>query len=704
MTAGQGTVIAVDSGGTFTDCVVLDEHGRVTVGKAPSTPRDFSAGVIAAVASAAAALGSSLEDLVASSDLFALGTTAATNALLTRTGSRVGLITTKGHEDALIVGRTIQKAAGLTTAELTNLVRLEKAEPIVPRHLIRGVTERTDYKGAVIVALKLDEARQAVAELVDAGVEAIAISFLWSFSNPSHERVVAELIRTEHPELDVSASNEVAPVIKEYERGATTMLNAYLSGATDRSISALEQRLAGHGLRRPPLVMQSSGGVTSTAKAKGHAIRLVASGPAGGVVGAAALGDVLGFPNVITTDVGGTSFDVGLVVDGEPLVNARPVFGKYHTVLPVTDVASIGAGGGSIAWIERATSQLKVGPQSAGAVPGPACYGAGGEEPTVTDANVVLGRVNPASFLGGTRPLDPELAERAIAEKIAEPLGLSVPEAAMGIVEILDARMADLVRRETIGRGYDPGDFALFAFGGAGPLHVCAYGRDVGVQAIVVPANASVFSAFGIAGADVVAVAQASDPMIAPFDLGRLNALYERLEGEAVADLQADGISRADATLLREIELRYRGQVHELRVPVKSGLLEPGDLDELIADFEARYTRRYGRGTVHSGAGIEARTYAVRGVGHLAKPEPAFEEPGDADAHEARLGERDVFFRELSGFAPAGVYRWENLRSGHVVSGPAVIEAEITSALVPPEHAARVDGFGNLVVAGPEPG
>jgi N-methylhydantoinase A len=695
-------VIAVDSGGTFTDCVVLDEHGRVTVGKAPSTPRDFSAGVIEAVAGAAAAMGSGLEDLLASSDLFALGTTAATNALLTRTGSRVGLITTKGHEDALIVGRTIQKAAGLNTAELTNLARLEKADPIVPRHFIRGVTERTDYKGAEIVPLNLDEARQAVAELVDAGVEAIAISFLWSFINPSHERAVADLIRKEYPELLVSASNEVAPVIKEYERGATTMLNAYLSGTTDRAISALEEQLAGCGLRRAPLVMQSSGGVTSTAKAKGHAIRLVASGPAGGVVGAAALGHALGFPNVITTDVGGTSFDVGLVVDEEPLVNARPVFDKYHTVLPVTDVASIGAGGGSIAWIEQATGQLKVGPQSAGAVPGPACYGAGGEQPTVTDANVALGRVNPDAFLGGARPLDRELAERAIAGKIAEPLGLSVAEAAIGIVEILDARMADLVRRETIGRGYDPSDFALFAFGGAGPLHVCAYGRDVGVRAIVVPANASVFSAFGIAGADVVAVAQASDPMIAPFDLDRLNALYDRLEAEALADLQADGVASADATLLREIELRYRGQVHEVRVPVPSKRLEPGDLDALIAEFEARYTRRYGRGTVHTQAGIEARTYAVRGIGRLAKPQLALDSPGDADAQGARVGERDVFFRELSGFAPAGVYRWESLRSGHVIGGPAVIEAEMTSALVPPEHRAEVDSLGNLVLAGPE--
>ena len=693
-----GAVIAVDSGGTFTDCVVLDADGSVTIGKAPSTPRDFSLGVLDAVASAAAALGVDLRELLASTSLFGLGTTAATNALLTRTGARVGLITTRGHEDALIVGRTIQKAAGLNTAELTNLAKLEKADPIVPRHLIRGVTERTDYKGAVIVPLALAHARTAVRELVEAGVEAIAISLLWSFINPAHERAIADLIRAEHPQLMVSVSHEVAPVIKEYERGATTVLNAYLSGTTDRSIAALEERLAGAGLRRPPLVMQSSGGVSSTSKAKGHAIRLVASGPAGGVIGAVAVGAALRFANVITTDVGGTSFDVGLVVDGEPLVNARPVFGKYHTVLPVADVASIGAGGGSIAWIEPATGALKVGPQSAGAVPGPACYGNGGGEPTVTDANVVLGRVDPASFLGGARPLHRELAERAIAERIGDPLGLPVAQAAMGIVEILDARMADLVRRETIGRGYDPREFALFAFGGAGPLHVCAYGRDVGARAIVVPANASVFSAFGIAGADVVAIAQASDPMIAPFDARRLNALYEQLAAAALADLEADGVAAADATLVREIELRYRGQVHEIRVAVPAGTLGARELDELMAEFEARYTRRYGRGTVHARAGTEARTYAVRGIGRLAKPELTLAALGDADARAARSGEGEVFFRELGGFVPTAVYRWEQLRPGHQLEWPAVIEAVTTSTLVPPGFAARVDGLANLLL------
>jgi N-methylhydantoinase A len=695
-----GAVIAVDSGGTFSDCVVLDRDGKVTIAKAPSTPSDFSVGVLDSVAAAAELRGAGRDAVLSAAEVFAHGTTAATNALLTRTGERVGLLTTKGHEDALMIGRTIQKAAGLTTEELTNLAKLEKADPLVPRHWIKGITERVDYKGATIVALNLEEARRAVTELMHDGVEAVAICFLWSFINPAHEQAVQGLIETEFPELSVTASHSVAPVIKEYERGATTMLNAYLSGATDRHISGLEARLAECGFERTPLIMQSSGGVTSSTKAKGHAVRLVSSGPAGGLVGAASMGEVLGYPNIITTDVGGTSFDVGLVVDGQPLVNSRPVFDKYHTVLPIADVASIGAGGGSIAWIEPATGQLKVGPQSAGADPGPVCYGRGGQDPTVTDANVVLGRIDPASFMGGRQPLDRELAERAIRERLCDRIGLSVTDAAMGMIEIVDARMADLVRRETIGRGYDPREFALFAFGGAGPLHVAAYGADVGVQMIVVPAFASVFSAFGIAGSDVVTVRQASDPMFAPLDLERLNKLYAELDEAAFGDLESDGIQRQDARVQREIEMRYRGQVHEVRVSVPEGTLTEQEAEEIMRQFEVRYTRLYGKGTTYGQAGVEARTYVVRGVGRLATPVLEPEPLGEPDPTGARTGEREVFFRELGGTAPTAVFRWERLRPGHVIRGPAVVEAATTSTLLHPEQRASVDGLGNLILEG----
>jgi N-methylhydantoinase A len=696
-------IIAVDSGGTFTDCVVLDAAGRITTAKAPSTPSDFSVGVVGAVTAAAQKFGVSTEALLRDTGLFCHGTTVATNALLTRSGSRVGLITTKGHEDALIIGRTIQKAAGLRDAELTNLARLEKADPIVPRPLIRGVTERVDYKGAVVVPLDLADARRAVEALVEADVEAVAVCLLWSFMNPDHERALQELIRIEFPHLLVTTSHTVAPVIKEYERGASTVLNAYLGPTTRTYITALEANLAAGGLPHPLVIMQSSGGVTSAEDAKDHAVSLLASGPAGGVLGAAALGRLIGTTNVVTTDVGGTSFDVGLVIDGEPLMTGSPVFGKYHTVLPVIDVASIGAGGGSIAWIEPGTGLLKVGPQSAGADPGPACYATGGTEPTVTDANVVLGRIDPQYFLGGARTLDADRAAAAIRDRIARPLGVPVENAAMGIVEILDARMADLVRTETIGRGYDPREFTLFAFGGAGPLHVGAYGLDVGVEQIVVPANSSVFSAFGIAGSDMVKVHQISDPMIAPFAVERLNELYERLDAAVLKDLEATGIAADDATLSREIEMRYRGQVHEVRVPVAAGTLTAADVDALVADFERRYNRRYGRGAAYGQAGIEARTYVVRGVGALVKPQITAIAPGPADPAKAHTGERNVFFRSL-GFVPTAVHRREVLEPGNVVAGPAVIEAVDTTILVHPGQRVRVDPWTNLLFENTEDG
>jgi len=690
-------LVAVDSGGTFTDCVTLDAAGRVRSAKAASTPADFSEGVVRSAARAAACEGLELEGLLARTGSFCHGTTVATNALLTRSGSVVGLITTKGHEDAIIVGRTIQKAAGLSEAELSNLARLEKAIPIVPRPLIRGVTERIDYRGSAVVPLDLDEAAGAVTELVDAGVEAIAICFLWSFLNPEHERAVADLIRSRHPELFVTVSCEVAPVIKEYERCATTVLNGYLSRTTHAYISNLQKRLADGGLVNDPVIMQSIGGLSRAESSKGRAVALLGSGPTGGVFGAAALGALIGAENIVTTDVGGTSFDVGLVVDGEPLVVGTPVFDKYHTVLPVIDVVSIGAGGGSVAWIEPGTGLVKVGPQSAGAVPGPACYGAGGTLPTVTDANLVLGRLDADYFLGGERRLHVDGAREAIETHIAAPTGLSVPEAAMAIVDILDARMADLVRMSTIGRGYDPREFALFAFGGAGPLHVGAYAADVGTRLTVVPANSAVFSAFGIAASDPVAVAQASDPMIAPFDAGRLEAAYDSLAARAVEELRANGVAPDDITATREVELRYRGQVHEVRVPVPDGPLDDESLAALMAEFRRRYNRRYGSGAA-ADAAVEARTFVVRGVGRQAKPELRPAPLGPADPAAAAVAERRVWFRPLGGFVPTPVYRRELLRPGNRVEGHAIIEAADTTMLIHPGQRADVDAWGNILL------
>jgi N-methylhydantoinase A len=693
----MGYVIAVDSGGTFADCIVVDGDGRVTAAKSPSTPDDFSKGVINSVARAAERLGLTLDELLAQTTLFSHGTTVATNALLTRGGSRTGLITTRGHEDALIIGRTIQKAAGLSEAETTYLVRLDKADPIVPRPLIEGVTERVDYKGAVIVPLDEADVRRAVQALAAAGCQAIAVSLLWSFMHPAHELAVRRIIHKLHPGMLVSLSHELAPVIKEYERTATTAINAYLSQATGRYLGALAERLKQGGLRRAPVIMQSSGGVAPVEEAQARAVALLASGPAGGVMGAVALGRALGHKDLITTDVGGTSFDVGLVVDGEPQFSLAPVFAKYHTVLPSIDVSSIGAGGGSIAWLEPGTNLLKVGPQSAGAVPGPVCYGAGGSEPTVTDANLVLNRMNPEFFLGGARHLNADLARAAILEKIARPLGLTVEEAALGIVDILDARMADLVRKVSVGRGYDPRDFVLLAFGGAGPLHVGAYARDVGVKQVIIPAHASEFSAWGIAGSDLVHLRQVSDPQIAPFDPERLNAIYDQLEAEVRGVLRHEGVADDDMTMLRYIDMRYRGQIHEVRVPVPARRLEADDVASVHAVFEETYNRKYGEGAAYRQAGVEARTYQVRGLGRIPKPAWVKTRLGPADAGEAIKEMRPVYFH--GGCRDTPIYDRARLRAGHSLEGPAIVEAEDTTVLVYPGQRLTIDEFSSMVMS-----
>ncbi len=689
-------IIAVDSGGTFADCIVVDDAGRVTAAKAPSTPDDYSRGVLDSVARAAEQLGISLRELLANATLFAHGTTVATNALLVRSGAKTGLITTKGHEDALIIGRTVQKVAGLSEGEITHLARLDKADPLVPRPLIRGVTERVDYKGAVIVPLNEKEAKRAVQELVDAGCEAIAVSLLWSFLYPTHEKRIRELIQAAHPDVFVSLSHELAPVIKEYERTATTAINAYLGKVTGRYLQALGERLQANGFAHEPVIMQSSGGVVPVAQAQARAVSLLSSGPAGGVMGAVALGKALGHRDLITTDVGGTSFDVGLVVDGEPQFSLSPVFAKYHTVLPSIDIPSIGAGGGSIAWIEAGTNLLKVGPRSAGAVPGPVCYDTGGTEPTVTDANVVLNRLNPDFFLGGSKKLNAAKARAAIKEKIARPLGVSVEDAALGIVDILDAKMADLVRKVSIGRGYDPRDFVLLAFGGAGPLHVGAYARDVGVKEIIIPAHSSEFSAWGIVGSDLVNLRQVSEPMIAPFDPARLNAIYRQLEEEARQALVREGVTDGNVAFVRYMDMRYRGQIHEVRVPVPACELGQAELATIHQTFEDIYNRKYGQGAAYRKAGIEARTYQVRGIGRIPKPAWIRHEPDGAEAHTALKETRQVYFK--GGWRATPVYARERMRTGQRVSGPALIEAVDTTVLVPPDMTLRIDEYDNMVM------
>jgi N-methylhydantoinase A len=695
-------VVAVDSGGTFSDCVAIDDAGVVVRAKAPSTPPRYEDGVLGAVAEAAARTGRTLDELLADTALFAHGTTVATNLLITRTGARTALITTRGHEDAILIGRTMQKVAGLTEAEIIDVAHLAKADPIVARSSIFGVEERVDRNGDVVVRLdtsRLDGLRERLRE---AGVEAVAVSLLWSFLNPSHEQELQEWLANGNgngtPDWFVTASSELAPVLREYERTATTVLNAYLTPSVNGYLERMRQRLRDSGHRGAIAVMHSAGGVSSIDEARRRGVSLLSSGPAGGMLGARALARRLELDRVIATDVGGTSFDVGLIIDGEPSYADAPVFSKYPVALPVIDVTSIGAGGGSIAWIEPETGVLKVGPRSAGAVPGPACYGTGGTEPTLTDSNLVLGRLNPDYFLGGRIQLDVDAALAAIAA-VADPLGVSPHDAAAAVIEIVDSQMADLIRRVTVERGLDPGRFAVFCYGGAGGLHAAAYSTKLGCREIVVPRTAAVFSAFGIGMSDAKRVKVASDPMREPFDLGRWRRRLDELERSLVQELEAELLPTGDLVVRRFVDLQLSGQVHAVRVPVDAADLEARDGEEaIVRRFVELYEAKFGLGTAYRQAGVEAMTFVVEATARLPVPtvEPLPSE--GADASHARKGERLVHVPG-SGFEPVAVYEAERLRPGNELAGPAVVEAEDTTVFVHANQQLSVDELGNLRIA-----
>lgn len=702
-------VVAVDSGGTFTDCVVLDDAGGATRAKASSTPPRFEDGVLEAVRVAAEGRGMSLEELLEQTTLFAHGTTVATNILITRTGPRTALLTTRGHEDAILIGRTVQKVAGLTESEIIDVARLRKAEPIVPRWRIFGVDERVDRSGTTVAPLNREGLEDLVARLRDEGIESVAISFLWSFLHPDHERDVAAWLEEAtsgngnghggadgHERLFVTTSSELSPVIREYERTSTTVLNAYLTPGVNGYLERMRTRLRDAGHRGPITVMHSAGGVSSIEEARRRGVMLLSSGPAGGMLGTRALAGALGMDEVIATDVGGTSFDIGLLVDGEPSYAEAPVFEQYPVTVPVIDVPSIGAGGGSIAWIEEATGVLRVGPQSAGASPGPACYRRGGVEPTVTDANVVLGRIDPGYFLGGRLELDRELAEQAVA-RVAEPLGMTTEAAAAAIIEIVNAQMADLIRKVTVERGVDPARFAVFGYGGAAGMHVDAYASRLGCREVVVPRSAAVFSAHGIALSDVKRVSIVSEPSRAPFDLRRWAEIFEGLSASLRGDLEREGLPIADLAVKQSVELQFRGQVHALRVPVDAEDLTADDGgDAIIERFARLYEERYGPGTAYVQAGVEALSFVAEGTAHLPLP-PMEELPEEGpDASAARRGERSVYFQETGAWQPVPVYAADGLRPGNRLEGPALVDAVDTTVLVQAGHVLWVDPLLNL--------
>ncbi len=688
----------VDIGGTFTDVVIIDKEGAVILAKAASTPEDFSRGLFDALELGAQTLGLSLPTLLAQTELLAHGTTVATNVVVERRGAKVGLITTAGHGDAILIMRAFGRAAGLSPVDTLRFSATAKPHPLVPRSLIREIPERIDAHGKVVVRLDEPAITKATQELIAAGVESIAVSFLWSFRNPAHEQRAKEIVQKIAPELFVTCSSELIPLLGEYERTVATVLNCYVGPITSRYLDRLAQRAQREKLASPVLLMQCSGGLTTVADAKQSPLLLLQSGPCGGVAGAAALGRAMGYDNIIATDMGGTTFDVGLVYGGQPLRTATTIVHQYEFFVPAIDIKSVGAGGGSIAWVDAQRGALCVGPRSAGAQPGPVCYHRGGREPTVTDADVVLGYIDPDFFLGGRERLDRDAAHEAMA-KLGAQLGLDALQTAAGINRIVDANMADLIRRETIEKGLDPRDFVLFSYGGAGPSHAGIYARELGIHTVIVPLMnaASVWSAFGVGSSDIIHVYQQDLLMAAPFDADALRRVVTELEARALVQFMAEGYSADQLSFRWSADLRHRLQVHVVEVDfARDALLHSFD-DDLIARFTARYEALYGVGTAYTAAGVELVTLRATVIAELRKP-ALDAQAVPAMAHPAPSHWRDIFWSELGALRHTPVYRAEGLVAGHVIDGPAIIEPTATTIVIHPGTRAQLDGFGNIVI------
>jgi N-methylhydantoinase A len=681
--------IGLDLGGTFADCTLVGGDGRTVIAKAPSVRDDPIAGVLAALDLAAARAGLDLDALLAATSRFTHGTTIGLNALLTRTAGTVGLLTTRGHEDAILIGRVRQKVAGLRPDELIRTSELRKPAPLVPRHRIRGIVERIDAAGREVVALDERAVASAGIELAAMGCDALAVAFLWSFRTPTHERRAAEILHATMPSLPVVLSSEVAPVLGEYERTAATVVNAALLKPFQGYLDRLEAILREHGFPGELALMGVTGGALPLTLVAGQPAEALRSGPIGGIVAAQAVLEGLGEADAITADMGGTSFDVGLLVGGAPTLGEALIVDQLDLAMPVIELESIGAGGGSIAWLDG-EGGLHVGPASAGSNPGPACYGRGGTEPTVTDADLLLGRIDAGAGGNAGLALDRDLAEAAIG-RLAQRLGLDPVAAAHGIVRVADAQMADLLRSVTLERGHDPRRLALIAFGGAGPLHAGGFAPDAGVREVIVPPFASVLAAVGLATAQRRRAYRRSLRSAAPLDPVVLGRTFAELEGRACEEFRATSSGRADLRFERWIELRYRRQTHQLRVPLEG--LDEQAAAGVVADFERLYERTFGTGTGYAAAGIEAT-----GAGLLAVVEgdvrdrlaPRPEAPIDGREPDRR----PVFFDRWIADTP--VHAGRALHADKPIEGPAVIDWGTTALIVHPGQSARLDPAGNV--------
>ncbi|MBI1878824.1 MAG: hydantoinase/oxoprolinase family protein [Chloroflexi bacterium] len=705
--------IDIDTGGTFTDAfAMLDE--RVVYAKSPTTPHRLSEGILKALGAAAEEFGLTLDELLGCMETFRFSTTYATNALIQKIGPRLGLITTEGFEDSLVIGKGSSWADKMTVKEMRNVARVVKPEPLIPRDMTVGLKERIDARGQVIRPLDEEHLLSQVETLLDKGAEGFVVCLLNAHLNPSHEQRVEQLIREKFAgpylgsSLLVVLSSQVCPKQGEYTRTTTTILNAYLHRPIQLGMMDLVGEVRARGGKGSVLAIHCTGGMAPIPRTT--PLQTYSAGPIAGLMAGAHLGKILGFDNVVVSDMGGTSFDLSLVVQGSPrFYENKPVVEDWWIDMTMLWLRSIGAGGGSIAHLNPLLDKrLEVGPLSAGAAPGPACYGRGGLEPTVTDADLVLGYLDPGYFHGGKMKLDRELAHAAIQRKIAGPMGLAVSEAASLIKKVVDANMGDIIVKETYLRGFDPRDFVLFAAGGAGASHCCGYGFHSKLDRIVVFPFSATFCAVGSAGMDIVHIYEQSRRLVLmqPEEKGyfedydAFNQVVERLRQQALRDVSGERLSRDGPLLRLELEMKFGGQVHVLRV--NSPRLSIQSLDDVKAVCQAfiqEFSDVYGAVAMYPQGGIEVQNFVL----HSILPQPKIELPrypaaGKNVSKNAHKGERQVYWEACGGYHLTPILDRAELKPENIVEGPAIVEGKDTNVVLHPGAKLTVDPYLNFLI------
>jgi N-methylhydantoinase A len=677
----MGYSLGIDTGGTHTDFFLIDREGeQAWTAKAPTTPADPLEGILRGIDRVLTISGAHITHL----DELIYGTTLVTNMLVQHQAVNTGLITTKGFRDVLEIGRAYR------TDSIYD-IHMDRPPALVPRTLRLEVAERVDFRGQVLEPLDEEACRDIVRTLKARGVESIAVCLLHSYINPTHEQRIRAIIAEEYPGAHISLSCEVNPVFREYERTSTTVVNAYVIPSMVEHLGDFEIRAGQRGLQSRLYMMQANGGKASFRAARECPVNVTNSGPIAGAIAGAYVARLVGYPNAITLDMGGTSCDVALIEGGEPRFTAESNVEGYPVQITTIDLSIVGAGGGSIAWLDSGGG-LRVGPRSAGADPGPVCYGLGGTEPTVTDANLVTDRLNPDYYLGGEIHLDADAARRAIDDRIGRPLGMTTLEAAWGILQVANATMIRAIKLVSVERGYDPHDFALIAFGGAGPLHATRLAEELEIPVTIVPRFPGNTSALGLVVADMrYDCVATSIQCLDEVDPTMSEATFRDLEAQAQSQLSREGIPADCQHLARSCDMRYFGQAHELNVRIDGELATVEALQRIGRAFHDAHRHSYGHAM--EGDPIEVVNYRVSAVGM--SPAPVWVERWNSDGN-ALKGQRDVFFE--NGHLPCPIYERRLLKPGCHVCGPAVLEQSASTTLLRPGQGGHVDAYGNLII------